>query len=265
MVKRPRAGGFALDSPVTPLPRPVGAGYGARRAAGKGPREAGGRNGLWCAPSARGAVRAGQPPGPCCASLMRAAVLPLLERAAGMGCGAPRRRGVVVRLSAPGPCCASLMRAAVLPLLERAAGKGPREAGGRNGPCRAPSARGCGARCRRDGRGESVRGAARREGPLQNRRTQGSRGAFGAAFCAGPRPAGEKREKRKGVCRRRLLRQTPSFSLSRSVLGMLCAGCSTALPWPVRPARRRRTPPARAPARPRPGPWPHTALPFRSS
>lgn len=45
----------------------------------------------------------------------------------------------------------------------------------------------------------------------------------------------------------------------------LCAGCSTALPWPVRPARRRRTPPERAPARPRPGPWPHTALPFRSS
>ena len=223
------------------------------RAAGKGPREAGGRNGLWCAPSARGCgARWAAPPGPCCASLMRAAVLPLLERAAGMGCGAPRRRGVVVRAgqpgkapgkqaagmgpaaprrrgvvvragqppgpccaslmraavlplleraagkgpreaggrnglwcapsargcgarwAAPGPCCASLMRAAVLPLLERAAGKGPREAGGRNGLWCAPSARGCGARCRRDGRGECVRWAARGEGPLQNRRTQGS-------------------------------------------------------------------------------------------
>ena len=226
MVKRPRAGGFALDSPVTPLPRPVGAGYGARRAAGKGPREAGGRNGLWCAPSAR-------------------------------GCGARR--------AAP---------RAVLRLADEGGGAPSLGAGGRERPPGSrrpewvvvrPVGAGYGARCRRDGRGESVRGAARREGPLQNRRTQGSRGAFGAAFCAGPRPAGGKREKRKGVCRRRLLRQTPSFSLSRSVLGMLCAGCSTALPWPVRPARRRRTPPARAPARPRPGPWPHTALPFRSS
>ena len=216
MVKRPRAGGFALDSPVTPLPRPVGAGCGARWAARKGPREAGGRNGLWCAPSARGAVRAGQP---------------------------------------PGPCCASLMRAAVLPLLERAAGKGPREAGGRNGPCRAPSARGVRARGGTEGR------------PAPKPAHPGElKGLLARPFAQGPAlRGGEKREKRKGVCRRRLLRQTPSFSLSRSVLGMLCAGCPTALPWPVRPARRRRTPPARAPARPRPGPWPHTALPFRSS
>ena len=266
-----------------PCRAPSARGCGARRAARKGPREAGGRNGLWCAPSARGAVRAGQPPGPCCASLMRAAVLPLLERAAGKGpreaggrngpCRAPSARAMVRPVGVagrgecrafltPGPCCASLMRAAVLPLLERAAGKGPREAGGRNGPCRAPSARGvvrpvgAGLWCagRHGGKARSKTGAPR-----------GAEGLLARPFAQGPALRGEKREKRKGVCRRRLLRQTPSFSLSRSVLGMLCAGCSTALPWPVRPARRRRTPPARAPARPRPGPWPHTALPFRSS
>ena len=215
MVKRPRAGGFALDSPVTPLPRPVGAGCGARRAA---PRavlrlaDAGGG-----APSL-GAGGRERPP------------------------GSRRPEWVVVR-----PVGAGLWCAPGSP--ERPPGSGRPEwvvvrPVGAGSPCAG----------RHGGKARSKTGAPR-----------GAKGAFGAAFCAGPRPAGEKREKRKGVCRRRLLRQTPSFSLSRSVLGMLCAGCSTALPWPVRPARRRRTPPARAPARPRPGPWPHTALPFRSS
>ena len=248
MVKRPRAGGFALDSPVTPLPRPVGAGYGARRAApravlrladagggapslGAGGRErppksrrpewavprpvGAGCGARWAAPRAvlRLADEGGGAPSLGAGSRER----PPKKQAAGMGRAAPRRRGVVVR---------------------------PVGVTGAGSPCAG----------RHGGKARSKTGAPR-----------GAKGAFGAAFCAGPRPAGEKREKRKGVCRRRLLRQTPSFSLSRSVLGMLCAGCSTALPWPVRPARRRRTPPARAPARPRPGPWPHTALPFRSS
>ena len=236
MVKRPRAGGFALDSPVTPLPRPVGAGCGARRAA---PRavlrlaDAGGG-----APSL-GAGGRERPPG----SGRPEWALP---RPVGAGCGA--------RWAAP---------RAVLRLADEGGGAPSLGAGGRERP---PGSRrpewvvvrpvGAGSPCagRHGGKARSKTGAPR-----------GAKGAFGAAFCAGPRPAGGKREKRKGVCRRRLLRQTPSFSLSRSVLGMLCAGCPTALPWPVRPARRRRTPPARAPARPRPGPWPHTALPFRSS
>ena len=175
-------------------------------------------------------------------------------------------RGECRAFLTPGPCCASLMRAAVLPLLERAARKGPREAGGRNGLWCAPSARGCGARCRRDGRGESVRGAARREGPLQNRRTQGSeRGFWRGLLRRAPPCGGEKREKERGLPQA-FAAADPFFQSVPVCFGdALCAGCSTALPWPVRPARRRRTPPARAPARPRPGPWPHTALPFRSS
>ena len=36
-------------------------------------------------------------------------------------------RGECRAFLTPGPCCASLMRAAVLPLLERTAGKGPRK------------------------------------------------------------------------------------------------------------------------------------------
>ncbi len=227
MVKRPRAGGFALDSPVTPLPRPVGAG-------------------LWCA--------LGSPERPPGSRRPEWVVV----RPVGAGCGARR--------AAP---------RAVLRLADAGGGAPSLGAGGRERPpgsrrpewvvvrpvgaglwCALSAWPGAGSPCagRHGGKARSKTGAPR-----------GAKGAFGAAFCAGPRPAGGKREKRKGVCRRRLLRQTPSFSLSRSVLGMLCAGCPAALPWPVRPARRRRTPPARAPARPRPGPWPHTALPFRSS
>ena len=198
MVKRPRAGGFALDSPVTPLPRPVGAGCGAR----------------WAAPRA-------------------------VLRLADAGGGAP------------------------------SLGAGGRERPPKNRRPEwavvRPVGAGYGAPCRR-GRARGVRARGGTEGrPAPKPAHPGElKGLLARPFAQGPALRGGEREKRKGVCRRRLLRQTPSFSLSRSVLGMLCAGCPTALPWPVRPARRRRTPPARAPARPRPGPWPHTALPFRS-
>ena len=216
MVKRPRAGGFALDSPVTPLPRPVGAGYGARRAAGKGPREAGGRNGLWCAPSAR-------------------------------GCGARRAAPrAVLRLADEGGGAPSL-----------GAGGRERPPGSRRPEWALPRPVGAGSPCagRHGGKARSKTGAPR-----------GAKGAFGAAFCAGPRPAGgKKREKERGLPQA-FAAADPFFQSVPVCFGdTLCAGCPTALPWPVPPARRRRTPPARAPARPRPGPWPHTALPFRSS
>ena len=259
MVKRPRAGGFALDSPVTPLPRPVGAGYGApcRRGRARGvPRLSDPRAVLCLADAGGGAPSLGagsreRPPGS-----RRPEWVVVRPVGAGLWCapGSPR---AVLRLADEGGGAPSLGAGSrERPPKKQAAGMGRAAPRRRGVVVRPVGVTGAGSPCagRHGGKARSKTGAPR-----------GAKGAFGAAFCAGPRPAGGgEREKRKGVCRRRLLRQTPSFSLSRSVLGMLCAGCPTALPWPVRPARRRRTPPARAPARPRPGPWPHTALPFRS-
>ena len=286
--KGPREAGGRNGLWCAPSARGCGAFWTAR----KGPREAGGRNGLWCAPSARGCGARRAAPRAVLRLADAGGGAPSLgaggrERPPGSGrpewvvvrpvgarlwCapggrerppGSRRPEWVVVRPVGAGCGARRAAPRAVLRLADEGGGAPSLGAGGREKPPKSrrpewvvvrPVGAGCGARGGTEGR------------PAPKPAHPGElKGLLARPFAQGPALRRGKREKRKGVCRRRLLRQTPSFSLSRSVLGMLCAGCSTALPWPVRPARRRRTPPARAPARPRPGPWPHTALPFRSS
>ena len=175
------------------------------------------------------------------------------------------------------------MRAAVrlsdpraVPCLADAGGGAPSlRAGGREKPPKKQAAGMSRAASRRRGRAREVRAREIKMGEGRRSKSSSPKGnPFGlllweaavrtlpdAAFL----PQGRAERKKRGLPQA-FAAADPFFQSVPVCFGdALCAGCSTALPWPVRPARRRRTPPERAPARPRPGPWPHTALPFRSS